>query len=142
MFGINRSTTTTLDSKEAVAALMLAAVAADGVITEEEVMGFQSAVNRMSMFRKQNQQDFSKMMNKLLGIVKREGPEALMSMAVGSVPENYKATAFALCADLVTGDGDVDPAEEKLLEGMYKALSLDEAMAVRILEVMAVKNKV
>ncbi|MCE7871576.1 hypothetical protein DYH09_14530 [bacterium CPR1] len=40
---------------------MLATVAADGVITEDELTGFINAVNRMSMFRSMGQAGFSKL---------------------------------------------------------------------------------
>lgn len=144
VFGVNRAgaATAALDGKESVAALMLATVAADGVITEDELTGFTNAVNRMSMFRAMGQAGFSKMLQKLLGMLKKDGPEALVGVAVSSVPPDYRETAFALCADLVMGDGEVDPAEERLLDQMYKALGVSEELAHKVIQVMAIKNKV
>lgn len=144
VFGLNRggAAQAGLDGKESVAALMLATVAADGVITEDELTGFTNAVNRMSMFRAMGQAGFSKMLQKLLDLLKKNGPEGLVGLAVASVPQDYRQTAFALCADLVMGDGDVDPDEEKLLEQMYRALQVDDQLAQQIIQVMAIKNKV
>lgn len=47
--------------------------------------------------------------------------------------------AFVLAADIAMSSGDIDDAEEELLEAMQHALGIDDAQANQIIEVLSLK---
>lgn len=80
-------------------------------------------------------------MDRLLGILKREGPEALMNRAADALPPDLKDTAFANACDLVLADGSVEDEEKAFLDNLQKKLGISGDLALTIVEVMIVKNK-
>jgi len=130
-----------LSKEEAFAAVSLVTIAADGVITEEEVRSMFVHLYRMKMFAGFNDKQFSNMLSKLANIVRKQGLEALVAMSRESLPENLKATAFAVATDLALADGDIAEEEKHLLTKVQQSLGLSEDEAVKIIEVMMIKNR-
>jgi tellurite resistance protein len=130
-----------LSKEEAFAAVSLVAIAADGVITEEEARGMFVQFYRMRTFAGFNDNQMSSMLNKLVNIIKKQGLDALVGLAKESLPENMRATAFAVATDLALADGDIAEEEKKLLTKIQQSLGLPEDEAVKIIEVMMIKNK-
>lgn len=127
--------------EESVAAVMLATIGADGHISESEVDGFLAAVNRLKMYQRMTGGEFKRIIDKLMALLNRNGPHKLMELAAGSVPEDLKATTFAICLDLVLVDGHLDSEEEALIERLQGALHIPDGLASKILDVLALKNK-
>ena len=67
--------------------------------------------------------------------------DALVAMAKESMPEDMKATAFAVATDLALADGEIADEEKNLLTKVQQSLGIPEDEAVRIIEVMLIKNK-
>lgn len=130
-----------LSKEEAFAAVSLVTIAADGVITEEEVRSMFVHLYRMKMFAGFNDKQFSNMLSKLANIVRKQGLEALVAMSRESLPENLKATAFAVATDLALADGDIAEEEKKLLTKVQQSLGIPEDEGVKIIEVMMIKNR-
>ena len=130
-----------LSKEEAFAAVSLVAIAADGVITEEEARGMFVQFYRMRTFAGYNDNQMSSMLNKLINIIKKQGLDALVGLAKESLPENMRATAFAVATDLALADGEIAEEEKKLLTKVQQSLGLPEDEAVKIIEVMMIKNK-
>ncbi|MGD0818674.1 MAG: tellurite resistance TerB family protein [Methanomassiliicoccales archaeon] len=130
-----------LTKEEAFASVGLAAIAADGVITEEEGRGFIVALYRMKMFKNYSQNQMGALLNKLINIVQRQGFDVLIKMSNESLPADLKETAFAVAIDLVFADGDVDDTEQKLMTKIQQMMGIPEAQAIKIIEVMMIKNK-
>ena len=130
-----------LSKEEAFAAVTLATIAADGTITEEEAQGLFVHMNRMRMYSGFNDKQMSSMLNKLINIIKRKGLDELLALAKGSLPEDMRATAFAVATDLALADGDIAEEEKKLLTKVQQSLGIPEDEAVKIIEVMMIKNK-
>lgn len=130
-----------LSKEEAFSAVSLVSVAADGVITEEEARGLFVQLYRMKMFSGYNDNQMSSMFNKLINIIKKKGMDALVVMAKESLPEDMKATAFAVATDLALADGEIAEEEKKLLTKIQQSLGIPEGEAVKIIEVMLIKNR-
>lgn len=130
-----------LSKEEAFSAVSLVSVAADGVITEEEARGLFVQLYRMKMFSGYNDNQMSSMFNKLINIIKKKGMDALVVMAKESLPEDMKATAFAVATDLALADGEIAEEEKMLLTKIQQSLGIPEDEAVKIIEVMLIKNK-
>lgn len=132
---------TTLGPAEAFAAIALIAVGADGYAADSEVQSVMTSLSRMQLFRSYPNDVMRKMFDRLLNILQRQGPETLMAQAVASLPHELQETAFAITTDIVLADGEVTEEEEEFLNQLYRTLEISEETAVKIIDVMLIKNR-
>jgi hypothetical protein len=52
-----------------------------------------------------------------------------------------RATTFALAADLALADGRIGDREKMFIDELQTVLQVDEATAVKIIEVLLIKNR-
>ena len=135
------SSTDKLNEAEGVAGIALCAVAADGVITEEEAAGLGTSLSRMNLFSKMSNRDVNKIFEKLIKVVRSQGVEQLMTLSAEAVTKELRPTAFAIATDLLMADGNVAPEEKRFLEKIQKSLDVNDDLAVKIVEVIAIKNR-
>lgn len=122
--------------------MLLAIIAADGQITNEEVADFWSAVQKANILESLNQNQFKSMMDKLIRILRKQGVDELMRLsAEGIPPELYKPT-FVNALDLVFSDGHVDPDEVKVMDKMKVMFEIDDQFAAMAGEVIKIKGSV
>lgn len=139
--GGRKSSEVTLGPAEAFAAIALIAVAADGYMSDAETQVISTTLSRMQLFRSYPGDVMRKMIDRLLSILQREGVDVLFYAAMNTLPDDLRETAFAVATDIALADGDVSDEEENLLNDLYHALDIPEEMAVKIIEVMLIKNK-
>ncbi|HEY3421991.1 MAG TPA: tellurite resistance TerB family protein [Methanocellaceae archaeon] len=130
-----------LNAQESFIGVMLTAVAADGVITQEEAQGIFTALYRMKMFKGTNDSQMKTMFDRVLNVLKKQGPASLIESAKETLTPELKETAFAIAADLVLADGVVEETEKKFLDDLQKALEIKDDLALKIAEVMVIKNR-
>ena len=130
-----------LGPAEAFAAITLVAVAADGYTADSEIRAIGATLSRMQLFRSYPGDVMGKMFDRLMNLLQRQGANALLNAAVASLPHDLQETAFAVAADIVLADGDVTEEEEGLLNQLYSALGLSEETALKIIDVMVIKNR-
>lgn len=131
----------TLTPGQAFASICLIAVAADGVITGNESQAITTIFSRMNLFSDISGNNMRDMIDMLLNILKAGNAKALFDKAVVALPADLKETVFAITTDLVLADGELSEEEETLLDELYNALSIPEALADKIIDVMLIKNK-
>lgn len=141
VFGGTSSKEVALTPREAFAGILLMTIAGDGHISDEEKEGFIAVSNRMQLFKSQSPTEFNSMMDKLFGLLHKHGPSFLLEKSAASVPEELRATAFAVATDLVFSDGNVEDEEKRLIEKLGNVLGIEEGLAMRIIEVLAIKNR-
>ncbi len=130
-----------LSAQESFIGVALTAVAADGVITQEEAQGIFTALYRMKMFKGTNDSQMKTMFDRVLNVLKKQGPAALIESAKETLTPELKETAFAVAADLVLADGVVEDTEKKFLDDLQKALEIKDDLALKIAEVLVIKNR-
>ncbi len=130
-----------LDGREAFAALVLAIVGADGNVSDDEVRAANAVFNRMRLFAPQSTDQFRVMFDRLVGYLQKHGAEWLLTKAVAGMPDELRETAFATAADLVFADGSVEPAEQALIEKIQRDLRVSDDLALKIIEVISIKNR-
>ncbi|MEK7411974.1 MAG: tellurite resistance TerB family protein [Planctomycetota bacterium] len=116
---------------------MLLMIAADGDIQAEELATLQGFLITVPDFRGKNLQDLLRSSQQLLR-GKKSIDEAVAALD-GIESPAVRKKLFVLAADLAMSSGDIDEGEEKLLELMGKRLGVDNALAERIVEVLAIK---
>jgi tellurite resistance protein len=139
--GVKEAETVKLTKEESFAGIVLAAVAADGVITEEEAQGLVISLVRMRTYVGYTGNQMSALLNKLIGIIKKQGVEALVNLSKESLPQDMRETAFAVATDLALADGEIADQEKEVLTKIQQGLDIPESKAVNIIEVMLIKNK-
>lgn len=136
-----QQTDVTLGPAEAFAAIALIAVAADGYINDSESKAISMTLARMQLFRSYPDDVMRKMLDRLLMILQRQGAQVLFNAALAALPDELKETVFAVTTDIALADGEVSEEEEQLLNDLYSALELPEEVALKIIDVMLIKNK-
>lgn len=130
-----------LTPAEGFTGIALAAVAADGVITQDEIHGLATSLTRTRLFKDASPRQVQGSFEKVAKVARDEGVEALLKRSSEAIPRELRPTAFAIAADLVFADGDVSASERKYLEHIQQSLGVPDAEALKIVEVMGVKNK-
>lgn len=139
--GVRKQSQVTLGPAEAFAAITMIAVASDGYVADAEAQAVSVALSRMKLFNSYPGDVMRKMIDRLLGIMERQGVNALLNAAVATLPHDLQETAFAVATDIVLADGEVTEEEETLLNNLCRALEISEEIAVKIIDVMLIKNR-
>jgi tellurite resistance protein len=126
---------------EAFAGILLATIACDGHISDDEAFGMTTVLNRMRMYQNYSNERFRTMINRLMGVLKKRGIEYLLDRAVEALPEKMRETVFANACDLALADGGVEDDEKDFLDDLQKRLRIPGDTALEIVEVMIIKNK-
>ena len=139
--GMRQSTSTCFNPAEAFAAIALIAIASDGHFSEEEIDLINTSLRRMQLFKSYPGDVLKRMYDKLFGILRRDGATVLLNLAKSSLPTELREPAFAIATDLILVDGTVTPEEEAFLNDLCNALEISQAIALKIIEVMLIKNR-
>lgn len=126
---------------EGFAGILLGASACDGHIAEEEVQSLFTQMARMKMYQRYNDKNWSTLINRLLGLLKRKGVDELLDQSVRALPTELRATAFANACDIALADGVVEEDEKEFLHNLWGKLGLPDDEAMAIVRVMVIKNK-
>jgi hypothetical protein len=127
--------------QEGFAGVLLGASACDGHIADEEVQSLFTMLSRMKMYQRYTEKNWSTLMNRLLGLLKRKGVDELLDKSADAVPPELRATAFTNACDIVLADGVVEDDEKEFLHKLQAKLDLPDDDAMNIVQVMIVKNK-
>jgi uncharacterized tellurite resistance protein B-like protein len=142
MFGGGQSKPVSFNRQEAFTGFLLAVIAADGVITNEEILDFYGATQKAQVLQGVGQNDFKRIIDKLMGVLKKQGLGELLNLsALGTTPD-MKNGIFAYCCDLVFSDSNVDPNEAKVMDRIKQLLNIDDAFAEKAGRVAKAKASV
>lgn len=130
-----------LNKEESFAAITLSAIAANGYISEEEGIGIITGLSRMHLFENYDNKRMKSMFNKLLNIIRNQSVNTLVTMSKDNLSHELRETAFAVATDLALTDGTIDKSEKDILTEIQESLEISEETAVKIIEVMLIKNK-
>lgn len=134
-------TSTKLSPQESFAGILLAASACDGHISEDEFHRLLAALFRMKLFERINEKQFDKVMNKLMGVLKKHGPDTLVEGCCETLPESLRKAAFANACNIVLADGILEEDEKEFVNSLKSKLKLEANVAKTIAQVMVIKNK-
>ena len=68
------------------------------------------------------------------------GLPAVLTACAKAIPIDLRPTAFALAADLVLADGRIGDREKTFIDELQTVLLIDDATALKIVDVMLIKN--
>ncbi|HEY8503957.1 MAG TPA: tellurite resistance TerB family protein [Gemmataceae bacterium] len=130
-----------LTKQDAFAGILLAANASDGYVADEEVQGFFTILLRMKMYRDWTPDKLRHTIDRLLGMIKRQGVDKVLEACARALPEQLHRAAFANACDLILADGVVEDEEKQFIHKLRSALGLSGDDAQMIAQVMVYKNQ-
>ncbi len=131
----------TLTKEEGFVAVLLCTIASDGEISNEELQALFTICGRTKLLGQQSPDRWRAMFKKITGQLQKHGLAKVLANACQVLPPELRETSFALAVDMVFADGSVEPGERKLIELMQKELQIADALALRIVEIMELKNR-
>jgi hypothetical protein len=127
---------------EAIAAVMVASISADGVRSGEELARLSNGLSTSRLFRQADSERDPTVAARAATLLEQYGREAMLAACVRTIPPDLRTTAFAIAADLVFADGRIDEREKAYVDELQRVLGVDDAIALQIVEVMAIKNRI
>src|SRR5436190_23041191 len=84
--------------------------------------------------------DWDELVNQGLKIVNKAGGLKESVKAIGDLSTpNLKKKLYCLAVDIAMSSGDIDEAEDQMLETYQRLLGIDDATAQKVIEVMGYK---
>jgi hypothetical protein len=130
-----------MKASEAFAAIALVAVACDGVMDPTESQALRRQLEARSPYRELSLVAMGHLFDGLLERLREVGWSQLLSEALPALTEAQQETAFAMAAELVHADHEVEPMEEEFLSTMARQLTLPADRADQILDVIRVMHR-
>ena len=130
-----------LTPEESFAGIMLAAVAVDGHMADEELQNLMTTLKRTKLFKNETKESIVKTLKKLLKIIKANNVDVLLQLAIPKLPEYLYETIFAIATDIALSDGAMFEEELDMLSKLSDSLSIPEETVNQITKVMIIKNK-
>jgi tellurite resistance protein len=126
---------------EAVAAIAVAAVAADGKILEVESERTLWLLSQLELFKGFSEQKVTKTVDKMFNVLHDKGLNSLVAIANESLQDKHKQTAFIVAADLVFADGVFCGREQVFLKRLREVLDVPVDAAAEILDAKVEENR-
>ena len=136
--GASKSSKLELTAPEALMAVSILAVSADGKMAQEEKQIL--AANHVRLFSSYSRAEFQELFKKVLNLVHKHKPSDVFVAAKNGLTPKLRQTAFALAADLVLSDGVFTQEEQNLLVELWESLEIKDEIGQKIIEVMMIKN--
>lgn len=127
-----------MDTATAFAAVALAAVSWDGVLTMAGTRALRHALDYRPPFRERSDAEMIALMDRLLRALRERGAGGLMVDAADVLDERQRHTAYAVAAEIMRSDGPLQEQEREILASLAEHLRLEAAETTKVGEVMEV----
>lgn len=133
--------TLTLTREQAFAAIIVAAATADGNVGATEAARLEQLFASTRLFRPPAA-PLQTLIGDVMRLVQQYGTDTVMQLAATALPAPLRAPAFATAVDVVLADGQAGAEERKCIDALQALLRIDDALAMKIVEVMLIRNSV
>lgn len=128
-----------LDVQNAFAAIALSVMAVDGHVSGIEIQTVGLILGKKRLFRNYNVDNLA--LNEILTVLQEQGFEYMIREAKYVLSYDLRETAFTMATDLAVADGYLDEGEQYYLTLLYQLLELPEQTAIKIIDVIEIKNR-
>ncbi|MFN9644729.1 MAG: tellurite resistance TerB family protein [Cyanobacteriota bacterium] len=125
-----------LEAPSAFAAIALAAVSWDGVLSMAGSRALRHALDYRHPYCDYGDAGMVRLMDRLLRDMRQKGAQHLMVEAAEVLNPRQRATAYAVAAEIMRSDGPLEADERNILSNLAVTLGLPEADTDRVLAVM------
>ena len=126
---------------DAMVTIMVASVWADGERTVEESARLTDLLSTSRLLRQSARESNQERVARATELLSRFGRQAALDACANAVPPDLRATAFANAVDVVFADGRVEEREKAYIDQLQAVLGIDDALAMKIVEVLAIKSR-
>lgn len=126
---------------EAMASLLVAAVAVDGMVSTEEAARMGGLLGTSKVFRQAGNGSTQALANRAIALLTEYGLPAILTGCAKVIPADLRPTAFALATDLALADGRIGDREKAFIDELQVVLNIDDDTAAKIIEVLLIKNR-
>lgn len=135
-----RPTVRALELDEALIAVFIGAMDANGHVAREELARAHHLIWSTRRFRRKSGEMVGRLIDRMKRLLEEQDPAAVMQRAARTIPARLRPSAYAIVADLLMADGKIDAHERKFLQRLAASFSIDARMASDVIEVLRVKN--
>lgn len=127
-----------IDAPTAFAAIALAAVSWDGVLSMAGSRALRHSLDYRHPYCDYGDAGMVQLMDHLLRQMRSKGAQHLMVEAAEVLNPRQRATAYAVAAEIMRSDGPLQADEQNILSNLASTLALPEAETEKVLGVMDV----
>jgi len=125
---------------DAMAAILVASVAVDGEMQVEEAVRMGGILSANRAIRHLGQGSIAELAERAVALLVAHGLPAVLTACAKAIPIDLRPTVFALATDLVLADGRIGDRERTFIDELQTVLLIDDATALKIVDVMLIKN--
>jgi uncharacterized membrane protein YebE (DUF533 family) len=126
---------------EAMASLLVAAVAVDGMVSVEEAARIGGILGTSKILRQAGNGSTQALASRAIALLTEYGLPAILTGCAKVIPSDLRPTAFALATDLALADGRIGDREKAFIDELQVVLNIDDDTASKIVEVLLIKNR-
>ena len=131
---------TRLELDEALIALFIAAMNANGHVAREELARDHHLIWSTKQFRRKSGETVARLIDRMKRLLEEQEASAVMEAAARAIPAKLRPSAFAIVADLLLADGKIDARERKFLRRLAVNFNIRARVASQVIEALLVKN--
>jgi tellurite resistance protein len=126
---------------EALIALLIGAMNANGHVAADEAARAHHLIWSTRRFRRRSGEEVGELIDNMRRLAEDTDGRELVERAARVIPVALRPAAFALVVDLLLADGTLGRLERRFLRDVASTLALSPARARQIVDVMLVKNQ-
>jgi hypothetical protein len=130
-----------LTPQEAIASVLVAAVTIDGMVNQEEAVRIGGVLGTAPLLRQAGNGSTERLAGRAIALLADHGVPSILAAAATAVPADLRPTVFALATDLALADGRIGDREKAFVDQLQIVLQVDDATALKIIEVLLIKNR-
>lgn len=130
----------TFNVQKSIMTIVIAAIKADGNVSDEEVGRLRSMCVRSPIFSENSKEQDAAVIDFALNVSDQLGADAVKAAAQALTPE-LKETAFAFATEMVLADGMVGDKEEAFLSQLAESLGVSEDLGRAVIAVTMIRGR-
>ncbi len=125
------------DEAEACLAILYLLSTADGVSSVQEA---ENLLGNLTVKRRFFGVQWQETMKRIVAATADTDPAVMLDSACTAVSTAFRPTMFALAADLMLIDDEIDASEKAILNHIAAQMGLEDELTLKIVEVLILKN--
>lgn len=125
-----------MEAPTAFAAIALAAVSWDGVLSMAGTRALRHALDYRQPFRDFSDAEMVTLLDDLLSGLRGKGAQHLMVEAAAALNPRQRSTAYAVAAEIMRSDGPLVDDERNILTNLAGVLDIPESLTLQVQTVM------
>jgi uncharacterized tellurite resistance protein B-like protein len=138
--GFKTKTQPVFNTQKSIMTIVVAAITADGEVSDEEVGRLRSMCARSPIFMRNTKDEDDALIDFALNAHKQLAGEAIKKAAETLTPE-LRETAFAFAVEMIVADGMVGADEETYIGNLATTLGISEDLSRAIIAVTLIRGR-